>query len=455
MSEPSRQVEEQMKASSEPGIGAEGQRQPAGTGLLFVLTCTMGVGPLLMYGLSATSSLVIDSLQITPAQFGLLAGVCFLAAGLSSGLFGRFSDRMRGRTQVCLIFGGAAVAMALVAVSYSFIWLVVAVVLSGAAQAMSNPASNRLVMDHVPASKRAGWIGVKQSGVQGSQFFAGIAFPAVALLTGWRGVVGLSCAIALALLLVAWRLVPAVPASPFGSQSIVPPGSTVPPGAGLAGPGTSPRAVTTAKAGKVRLPGTVWVYAAYSLLSGFGVQATNVYLPLFSQREVGFSLVLGGLTAAVAGAVGVASRIVWGQRIVGKVNSFTLLVALGLGAAAGAALLIAAGLTQSSILLWCGVVLHGAMGLAINVVVMAGMMREVPPGQVGAASGRVALGLYLGFAAGPLAVGVLLTAFNGFTAAWCVVTGAYLVCAVLAGLARRHSPTESPQSLGPSTPVLA
>lgn len=448
-----------MKASSEPDTGAESQGKPAGAGLLFILTCAMGIGPLLMYGLSATSSLVIESLQITPGQFGVLAGICFLAAGLSSGLFGRFSDRMRGRTQVCLIFGGAAVAMALVAVSHSFIWLVVAVVLSGAAQAMSNPASNRLVMDHVPAHKRAGWIGVKQSGVQGSQFFAGIAFPAVALLTGWRGVVGFNCAIALTLLLVAWRLVPAVPASPSPSRTMALSRSIAPSQAGVAAPSASPGAAMTGKAGKVRLPARVWVYAAYSLLSGFGVQAINVYLPLFSQREVGFSLVLGGLTAAVAGAVGVASRIVWGQRIVGKVNSFTLLVALGLGAAVGAALLLVAGLTQSSILLWCGVLLHGAMGLAINVVVMAGMMREVPPGQVGAASGRVALGLYLGFAAGPLVVGILLTTFNGFfngfTAGWCVVTGAYLACAVLAGLARRHRAQEGPGGLRRRTDVEA
>jgi MFS family permease len=413
----------------------------------------MGVGPLLIYGLSATSSLVIDSLQITPGQFGLLAAVCFLAAGVSSGMFGRFSDRMRGRTQICLIFGGAAAAMVLVAVSGNFLWLVVAVVLSGAAQALSNPATNRLVMDHVPAHKRAGWIGVKQSGVQGSQFLAGIAFPAVALVTGWRGVAGLSCALALVLLIVAWRLIPTSarpastgPDSPDSPDSPAAVRSAAPsPDAVQAGRATSPGAAGTAKGGKVRLPGTVWVYAAYALLSGFGIQATNVYLPLFSQREVGFSLVLGGLTAAVAGVVGVASRIVWGQRIVGKGNSFTLLVTLGLGAAAGAALLLAAGLTQSGVLLWCGVLLHGAMGLAINVVVMAGMMRDVPPGKVGAASGRVAVGLYLGFAAGPLAMGGLLTAFNGFMAGWCVVMAAYLACALLAALARHRMPG-SPQS---------
>src|SRR2546426_8972461 len=125
-----------MKACPEAAVGTKPRQKHTGAGLLFVLSCAMGVGPLLIYGLSATSSLVIDSLQITPGQFGLLAAVCFLAAGLSSGAFGRFSDRMRGRTQICLIFGGAAAAMLLVAVSGNFLWLVVAVVLSGAAQAI-------------------------------------------------------------------------------------------------------------------------------------------------------------------------------------------------------------------------------------------------------------------------------------------------------------------------------
>ncbi|MEW1821473.1 MFS transporter [Arthrobacter sp. NPDC080031] len=402
----------------------------------------MGVGPLLIYGLSATSSLVIDSLKITPGQFGLLAAVCFLAAGVSSGMFGRFSDRMRGGTQICLIFGGAAAAMMLVAVSGNFLWLVLAVVLSGAAQALSNPATNRLVMDHVPAHKRAGWIGVKQSGVQGSQFLAGIAFPAVALVTGWRGVAGLSCALALVLLVVAWRSIPtsAGPAVLNSRRTSAPSEDTV-----LGGTAASPKVAGTGQGERGRLPGTVWAYAAYALLSGFGIQATNVYLPLFSQREVGFPLVLGGLTAAVAGVIGVVSRIVWGQRIMEKGSPFTLLLTLGLGAAAGAALLLAAGLTQSAVLLWCGVLLHGAMGLAINVVVMAGLMRDAPPGKVGAASGRVAVGLYLGFAAGPLAVGGLLTAFNGFMAGWCVVIGVYLACGLLAAITRHRMPG-SPQS---------
>ncbi|XQN48032.1 MFS transporter, partial [Glutamicibacter creatinolyticus] len=46
----------------------------------------------------------------------------------------------------------------------------------------------------------------------------------------------------------------------------------------------------------------------FGFINGMGVQATNVYLPLFAVRELDFSLVLGGLTAAAAGAIGVTAR---------------------------------------------------------------------------------------------------------------------------------------------------
>jgi hypothetical protein len=82
-------------------------------------------------------------------------------------------------------------------------------------------------------------------------------------------------------------------------------------------------------------------------------------------------------------------------------------------------------------------------------MVMAGMMRDGPRGEEGAASGRVAVGLYLGFAAGPLIMGGPLTAFNGVIAGWGVVTGVYLACALLAALARHRTPGR-PQSWGPA-----
>jgi hypothetical protein len=79
----------------------------------------------------------------------------------------------------------------------------------------------------------------------------------------------------------------------------------------------------------------VWALAAFGLLNGIGVQATNVYMPLFAVRELDFSLVLGGATAALAGIVGVIARVSWARRMAKGASGPHLLLALALIALAG------------------------------------------------------------------------------------------------------------------------
>lgn len=398
--------------------------RPANGDLLVVLACAMGVGPLIMYGLSAVSTVVIADLQISTAQFGWLATACFFSATVSSVGLGRISDRTGGRTLILIIFGGAAIALAVAGLSTDYLWLLVAVSVSGAAQAMSNPATNRLVRIHVDPGKRSGWIGVKQSGVQGSQFIAGLAFPAMAILIGWRETSGIAAAAVFILLAISWNRVPVGASLAEGLD-----GRSA--GAPVRPPVPTIFRGDNGTAGAKNLP----IYAVYAFLSGAALQATNVYLPLFSQRELGFSLLLGGMTMAAAGGVGVASRIAWGRIIAKRGDSFTLLLALGLGSALGSSLLFASGILHWSVLLWSGVVLHGAMALAINVVLMVAVLRDVSAPNVGAASGVVALGMYLGFALGPLAMGLVLESKHGFFAGWAGAAATYLACVLLVMLA--------------------
>ncbi|WP_258059806.1 MFS transporter [Arthrobacter sp. ZGTC212] len=377
----------------------------AGPGLLFVLVCAMGAGPVMNYGISATSTLIIGDLGISEAQFGLLATVCFLSAALSSVSLGRLSDRISGRAQLILIFGGTALALTLMAVSGSYLWLLIAVGLAGPAQAISNPTTNRVIAHQVDPVRRPGWLGIKQSGVQASQLFSSLFFPAAALLVGWRGAAAGAAVVMAVLLMYSWNKLPAAP-----------------PALPRTGAASGPRD---------RFPPTVWLLAGFALFSGAGMQATNVYLPMFAQRELDFSLLMAGAAAAVAGVVGVAARVLWGRRIAGGTAVASLLLILALGAIGGTALLLAAGQTGMPVLLWTGVALHGATVLGVNVVVMAGAMREVEPGRVGAASGVVSLGMYVGFASGPLAMGLLLQYSGGFLAGWLFVAAGYLVCVVL------------------------
>ncbi|MCC3293622.1 MFS transporter [Arthrobacter sp. zg-Y411] len=384
-------------------------RSATGPGLLFVLVCAMGAGPMMNYGISATSTLIMADLGISEAQFGLLAATCFAGAALSSMSLGRLSDRISSRTQLLIIFGGTALALGLMALSGNYLWLLAAVLLSGPAQAISNPTTNRIISHDVEAGKRPGWMGIKQSGVQASQLFSSLFFPAAALIAGWRGA-AVGAALVLGLLLAyAWHRLPAEPRR----RTTTPPAPT-----------------------HRRFPAPVWLLAAFALFSGAGMQATNVYLPLFAQREIGFTLLMGGATAAAAGVVGVASRVLWGRRMAAGIRASTLLLLLAAGAVCGAVLLLVGGQTGEQGWLWAGVVFHGASVLGVNVVVMAGVLREVPKERVGAASGAVSLGMYTGFALGPLAMGVLLEASGGFLAGWLCIGAAYLVCAGI-GLAYR------------------
>ncbi|MFT4471490.1 MFS transporter [Arthrobacter sulfonylureivorans] len=402
-------------------------KQPSGA-LLFVLTCAMGVGPLLNYGLSTVSPLVIEDLGISEGQFGLLATAIFASAAVSSMWLGKLSDRISNRAQLVLIFAGTAVALVVAALAHSYLVLVIAALLAGPAQAISNPTTNRIIISQVPAPKRPGWIGVKQSGVQGSQLFAGLFFPVVALWAGWQGATALAAVVAVGLLLYGLRKLPENPIT----TAVPAPSASSPKPATPREESASSQAATPQSAGaQTRFPLSVWLFAGYSLLAGLGMQATNVYLPLFTVRELGFSLVMGGVAAGVSGVVGVTSRVLWGRRMAKGVRASTLLILLGFGALAGSAAFLAAGTLDMPVLLWLGVILHGATVLGANVVVMAGVMRVVPAQRVGAASGIVSMGMYAGFAAGPLLMGLLLEATGNFHTGWLLVGAGYLLCSAL------------------------
>jgi predicted MFS family arabinose efflux permease len=421
----------------DPAQPADPDRRTRASGaLLFVLLCAMGVGPLFNYGVSVSSALIIDQLGITAGQLGLVVSVVFASAAITSIYLGRLADRMSARAQLVLIFAGTAVALVVGAFASHYWVLLFAAVLAGPAQSISNPTTNRIIIRAVPPVKRAGWIGVKQSGVQASQLFSGLFFPAVSLWLGWTGAALGAAVVALGLLFYGLAVVPTprelAARAARDAQSAPGPDATTPAapeGARAAGPdGPS----------SGRLPTTVWIFASIALLSGFGMQATNVYLPLFSMEAVGFSLVLGGVATAVSGVIGVVSRIWWGRRMSAGVKASTLLLMISAGALSGVAAFLAAGLWHVPALIWVGAALHGVTVLGANVVINAGLMQVVAPERIGAASGINSMGMYSGFALGPLVMGALRDLTGDFTIGWLVIAVMYVGCFGMALFLRAH-----------------
>src|SRR5699024_3305535 len=118
---------------------------------------------------------------------GFIVTVVFAAAAVSRMWLGNLADKISVRAQMLLIFVGTAIALVVAAFAPSYWLLLVAAVLAVTAQAIANPTTTWEISRAVPDAQRTGWIGVKQSGVQASQQFSGLFFPAVALALGWTG----------------------------------------------------------------------------------------------------------------------------------------------------------------------------------------------------------------------------------------------------------------------------
>jgi len=396
----------------------------------------MAVGPLLPFLVSTSSSLVVERFDISAAQFGLISSVVWGSAAIASQFSGWFADRTSIRTQLLFNFGGAAFALALAGMTTTYAALLGAAVIAGATQSISNPTTNRVILEVVPQEKQASWIGIKQSGVQMAQLFAGVFFPGVALLFGWVGSALGGAMIALAFILFGWRVISRI----YPSSGERHPISSAATEASLVTPSpeSSPQHHSTqdqtddiSSPKSRKLSSTIWILAFMIFLVGFGVQTVHVFLPLFSVRTLGFSVVEGGLTLAVIGTIGMFSRIWWARQVGKGARLSTLLIVITLGAAFGVALILLASFTGWGFLVWAAAAVHGLTSLGANVVINSALMKAAHSSQIGKASGVNSMGMYAGFTIGPLVMGWLHTVTGGFFWGWVmnalIFLGAYFV----------------------------
>ena len=424
--------------------GQQPDQKTPGIGLLTVLLGAVAAGPIMLYGLSATSDSIIAELGISEAHFGLLATTCFGAAAIGNATLGRLADRHTDLSLMAFIFVLATLALVLVAVPDGFWMLLLAAALSGIAQSFPNGVTNRILLERVPDTKRIGWVGIKQSGVQVSQLVASLAFPVLALGIGWRGAALTVAIIPLILLAMTWyslRTTPLLtaPKSPTDTANEAADhdnAQTDTTDTPAEAAHTEPEPAPTRPA---KHPGMVWALALFGLINGIGVQATNVYIPLFAVREMGFNLVLGGATAALAGVIGVIARVTWARRMAKGASGPRLLLVLALIALVGAVLFLIADAAGWALLVWVAVAFHGISALGVSVVLMAALMRAIPASSMVSASGMVTAGMFFGFALGPLLMGVIVGSPGGFVLGWITVGITYVLCVILAFILIRVS----------------
>lgn len=384
-----------------------------GAGLLTTLVATMGVTTLLAFGLGSIGDIIITDLKISETQFGLLASVGYGCAALGSLSLGRFSDKRSDISLTVIIFTAAGGSLLLLSLPGGYAVLLAAAACGGISQSFSNGVTNRILAQRVPTNKRVSWVGFKQSGVQVSQLMVGVSFPILSTFFGWRGA---TFAVGIAVLAM-------------GTYAILKLASTPTLGVNY----TERQSVHQAEHTKTqprRIPHRYLVatMALFGLISGIGQQAINMYLPLFAVRELNQSLVVGGMTVALTGVMGVLARIGL-ARIMSKgypmAKLLTLLSSIAVLSASG---LLAATVSHSPLLMWIAVGLHGSSSLGVSVVLMSGLLRIAPAAKMGSATGLVTGFQYVGYMIGPALMGWLLSTPSGFIAGWLAVIAIFLCC---------------------------
>lgn len=348
----------------------------------------MGVGTFVALSLGILAAVFIEDLGITRAQLGLVFAANTVGAAVLSPLFGRFTDRIGGRAAAAIVAFSAAAAFLLLGVAPSLGVLVVGSLIGAIAQAGSNPATNKLIAEDLPAGSQGIVTGIKQSGVQAFVFVGGMTVPAMALAWGRS-----SAYVALALFAVA-----------LGAFAMwfLPPSTR------------TDASTSTRRAG--RLPSAIWWITAYGFLLGFSGSAT-VLFALFTIEDLGQSIVIGGAVTAVVGLVAMPARILWARHAEihhAYRSSLVVIALLGVGASL---LLMAAG-HGPWWLIWVAAIMTGLGPSSWNSVGMLGLIVFAGPAKAGRASGVVLSGFLVGLGIGPPFFGWIVDTTGDYTAVW-------------------------------------
>ena len=368
--------------------------------LTLLLAFAMGVASVVTFIIGALAPFMVAELGLSRTSLGLLATGMIGVAAVLSPLAGYLVDRLGGRPMLLLIFAATAAGLLGMAAAGSYGWLIAGAAVAGIGSAMGNPATNQLISRYVPRGSQGSVIGVKQSGVQGATFLAGLLLPSLGAALGWRRAMAVSALPVLLGLGGTLLIVPAAPPVPGAERR-------------------------ERGAGHTALVARLTVYGC---LMGIGVSALGSYAVLYGVEVLGLSASAGGLAIALLGLAGVVSRIVWARRIVRGAPASVSLVLMAAGGAVSVALIWLAQ-DAGSWLLWAGALGFGATATAWNAVGNLVLVRALPAAVAGRMAGILQGGFYAGFAAGPAGFGLLVDATGSYGAGWSMV----IVALVTAG----------------------
>ena len=367
-----------------------------------VLMTTMGVGTFGPLSLGILASVFQDDLGVTRSQLGIAFAVNAIGAAVLSPFVGRFTDKVGGRAALLTVALVGTASYVVYGFAGSLVVLVMGSMLGSLSQAGSNPSTNKLIAEDLPAGAQGVVTGIKQSGVQVFVFVGGLVVPSLAVSFG-RAAAYLAVALVAGVLAVVAAVT--LPTAPLDDAGRIDDGQVT------------------------RVPTDIWWLAAYGLVMGFAGSSTFMYV-LFTEERLGRSIIVGGMVAAVIGLVAIPSRIIWARHAERTSDFRGPLIAMAvLSIAASACLLIAgAGLWW---FVWIAAVLAAVGASSWNSVGMLGLIVIAGRDAAGRASGIVLFGFLAGLGLGPPVFGWIVDSTGSYPTVWWLAAFSSLAGAVL------------------------
>lgn len=338
---------------------------------------------------------LIAEFDVDRWQIGALVTAMSLGGAVISPRVGTIADAMGAKRSTTTTIALATAALVGLAIAPKYWVIVVAALVGGIAQAMANPATNKLIALHIAPGRRGVITGIKQSGVTAASALGGALLPPVAILAGWRWAVGLFALLA-TLAGVLSLFVPPDPASETDDSE------------------------------RAALPLDPYIFrlAAYGFILGGAGTAIFTFLPLYAVESLGLGAAAAGLAVAVTGIAGVIGRILWGRFAEIRFGTWRSLEYIAVLAASAAAVLVAA--ASFPWLVWVAAILTGFSASAWNSVGMLAVIETVTPSQAGRASGVVLLGFLGGLGIGAPAFGYSIDRLGTYGPGWTAVGVSFL-----------------------------
>ncbi len=365
-----------------------------------VLLLAMALPMLVLYATSTLGLTLSLALNFPLAWLGYVVMSSFGLASLLSLWAGTLVGRIGSRAGLISLFIIIALAFMVMIAAQHFYGLLVAAALCGIAQALANPVTNLLIAEQVAPAKKAGVVGLKQSGVQVSALFAGLVLPSIALAYSWQIALGMIIPVALLLALTTPLIAPKKVSSPAKPFTWI-------------------------------LPNRLLVgLMSVQFFVGLGLSAFVTFLPTFATHQ-DLSPTLAGSLIAVFGVMGIVSRIVltpFGAKM--RDESYLLLGLCVIAAIAVAVTMQAS--PDNQWCLWAGAVGIGLTAVATNAIAMSMLVRDSSFGVIAVASGFVSVAFFGGFALGAPLYAYVTHFSSEFPLGWLFVITVFLCACRLA-----------------------